>query len=254
MEEEKKEFAADDKRLLVPTEKYLKSGVHIGTRFKSGDMRHYIFKQRSDNLKVLDINTLDQRIRNAAAFISGFELSRVVIVSKKLYAQTSAKVFAEAIGGKAIVGRFVPGIFTNPQAKGFLEPKLLIAAEPDSDAQAISEATRIKIPVIALCSTNNSTQNVDLVIPVNNKGRKSLALVFWLLAREVLKNTGAIKSDSEFKKEVEAFEYKLPEGAAAREEDFEERFKRQRFQRGRQQGGRQRTGRGFGDRSRQRRR
>ena len=175
-------------------------------------MRKYIYKIRKDGLNVLDVQTLDERIKFAANFLSQYAPEKIVVVSRKLYGQAPARAFAKATGGRACVGRFVPGAFTNPEGKEFIEPQAIIAVEPEPDAQAISEAGMINVPVIALCSTNNSLRNVDLAIPVNNKGRKSLALVFWLLARELLKIQGKISSDAEFTPLVEDFEYKMKEG------------------------------------------
>jgi small subunit ribosomal protein S2 len=194
------------------TEKYLKTGAHIGTKYKKGGMRKYIYKRREDGLKVMDIQTLDERIKIAAKFIARFEKDKIVVVSRKLYGKTPTKEFAEAIGAKAIHSRFIPGTFTNPEAKEFTELQLLVATEPDSDIQAIKEAKKLRIPIIALCSTNNSTNDIDLIIPVNNKGRKSLALVYWIMAKKVLVERGDIKNEKEFKKTVEDFEYKIKEG------------------------------------------
>jgi len=199
-------------KLLVETDEYLKSGAHIGTKFKSGDMGRYIYKSRKDGLNVLDIQTLDQRIRIAARFLASFDLSKIVAVSRKLYGQMPVKEFANSIGGIALTGRFVPGTFTNPQGKGFIEPAVVIVTEPESDGQSLREASSVCVPVVAMCSTNNLLRNVDLVIPINNKGKKSLALVYWLLAREILKAKGEIKSDTAFSKKIEDFEYKLKEG------------------------------------------
>lgn len=197
---------------LIEAEKYLKSGAHIGTRFKSGDMRKYIYKIRKDGLNVLDVQTLDERIKIAANFLGQFNPEKIVVISRKLYGQTPAKMFSKTIGGKAYTGRFVPGTFTNPEGKEFIEPDVIIAVEPEPDVQAVNEAAMVNVPVVALCSTNNSLRNVDLAIPVNNKGRKSIALVFWLLARELLKIHGKIKSDAEFTVTIEDFEYKMKEG------------------------------------------
>ncbi|MFH1240543.1 MAG: 30S ribosomal protein S2 [Candidatus Diapherotrites archaeon] len=198
-------------KTLVPIEKYLKTGCHIGTKFKSGDMNRYIFKSRKDSLKVLDVETIDERIKFVAEFLSKYDPARIAVVSRKLYGKTPANKFAEFVGAQSITGRFVPGTFTNPQARIFIEPQIIIVAEPDSDNQAVEEASAIRIPVVGLASTNNSLKNVDLIIPINNKGRKSLALVFWLLAREILKARGDIKTDAEFEDKLPEFEYQMKE-------------------------------------------
>lgn len=205
------EMEINAKTELLPAERYLKTGSHIGTRYKSGDMNKYVYKQRSDGLKVMDISVIDARLKLAASMLSQYNGNQIVVVARKLYGQTSAKSFASAIGGKALVGRFIPGSFTNPSIKTFLEPKIVVVAEPESDSQAIQEASLVGIPIIALCSTNNSTANVDLVVPINNKGRKSLALAFWLLTREYLKARGEISGDAAFTTPIEEFEYQVPE-------------------------------------------
>lgn len=194
------------------SEKYLKTGAHIGTKYKTNGMKKYIYKRREDGLKVMDIQTLDSRIEIAAKFIAKYNKNKIIIASRKLYGKTPIIQFAEAIGGKALTGRFIPGSFTNPEGKKFLELDLLIVTEPDSDFQAIKEAKKLKVPIIALCSTNNNTKNVDLIIPVNNKGRKSLALVYWMLAKKILTERNEIKNEEEFKTTVEDFEYKIKEG------------------------------------------
>jgi len=215
---------------LVELDSYLKTGSHIGTKFKTGDMKRYIYKQRRDGLKVLDVETIDARIKVAAKFLAGFDAKGIIVVSKKTYGQEPAKQFAEAIGGKAILGRFVPGTFTNPEAKKFIEPKVVIVTDPDSDKQVLKEVQKTKVPVVAMCSTNNSLRAIDLVIPINNKGRKSLALAYFLLAREIQKEKGEIKKDEDFSKKVEEFEYKLKEGQSERErpETRKPRFERRR--------------------------
>lgn len=206
-------------KMLLDVDKYLKTGSHIGTVFKTGDMKRFVFKVRKDGLKVFDIQTIDRRIKTAAKFLARFPIEKIVSVSRKLYGQEPARQFAEAIKGKAVVGRFVPGTFTNTKSQSFIEPAVVIVTEPESDSQAISEATRIRVPVVALASTNNSLKNIDVVIPINNKGRKSLALAYWLLAREILREKGEIKKDEEFTKTMDDFEYKLKEGAEAEGEE-----------------------------------
>ena len=206
--------------LLVDSEKYLKSGVHIGTRFKSSDMKKYIYKMRKDSLNVMDIQTIDQRIKFAARFLARFRAQKIAVVARRLYARTPAQEFAKAIGAKEITGRFVPGTFTNYSCSRFFEPHAVVIVEPELDKQAISEASKINVPVVALASTNNSLQNIDIAVPSNNKGRKSLALVMWLLGREYLKETKAIENDAEYSKKLEDFEYQMKD--TDREEETEE--------------------------------
>ena len=195
----------------IPHDLYLKSGVHIGTKFKHGDMKRFIYKIRKDGLNVLNVQTLENRIKLAAQFLSKYEPNSIVVVSRKLYGQTAVKQFAKVTGAKCFVGRFIPGTFTNPQAESFVEAEVLVVTSPNTDAQAIEEANKIRIPVIGLASTDNSLRRIDFVIPVNNKGRKSIALVYWLLARELLRSRGDIKSYNEFKEPIESFEFQAEE-------------------------------------------
>ena len=198
-----------DSRLLIPEDVYLTSGVHIGTQQKSADMKDFIFKVRSDGLYVLDVKKTDERIRVAAKFIARFQPERVLVVSARQYGQKPAKVFAKTVGASVVAGRFVPGSLTNPILPGFQEPEMLLATDPAADDQALSEALSIGIPIVAVCDANNETRNVDLVVPSNNKGRRALATVYWLLTREVMKARGAVQADEDFKMPVEEFEASL---------------------------------------------
>jgi small subunit ribosomal protein S2 len=200
---------AGDQPLLVPEDLYLTSGVHIGTQQKSADMVPVIFKVRNDGLYVLDIKATDTRIKLAAQFISRFDPGRVLVVCQRQYGQRPARTFAGTFGAQAIVGRFVPGTLTNHNLVGFFEPDVIVVTDPSADQQALREAVNIGIPVVALCDANNELKFVDLAIPANNKGRRSLALVYWLLAREVMKAKNLITKDEEFTLELEEFEATL---------------------------------------------
>lgn len=191
---------------LIPQEKYLESGVHIGTKMKQGSMRQFIYKTREDGLNVLDLKRTDERLRMAAAIIAQFDSTVVFIVGNKDNAGAPIRKFCELTSCQPLAGRFTPGRFTNPERDDFVEPKLVLVTDPGADRQAVQEAFVLNIPSMALTDTNNSFRKIDLAIPANNKGRKALALLYWLLAREVLKARGAIKSDEEFTAKHEDFE------------------------------------------------
>jgi len=201
--------AGSGTELLIPEDVYLTSGVHIGTQQKSADMKEFIFKVRSDGLYVLDVKKTDERLRVAAKFISRFDPQRILIVSARQYGQKPAKVFGKAIGAMVVAGRFVPGSLTNPILPKFVEPEMLFVTDPAADEQALREALNVGIPIVGVCDANNETKYVDLVIPSNNKGRRALATIYWLLTREVLKARGALQSDDDFKMTVEEFEASL---------------------------------------------
>jgi small subunit ribosomal protein S2 len=195
--------------LLIPEDVYLTSGVHIGTQQKSADMKEFIFKVRTDGLYVLDVKKTDERIRVAAKFMARMDPTRVLIVSARQYGQKPAKVFGKAIGAMVVAGRFIPGSLTNPILPKFVEPEMLFVTDPAADEQALKEALNVGIPIVGICDANNETKYVDLVIPSNNKGRRALATVYWLLTREVLKARGQVAADDDFKMTVEEFEASL---------------------------------------------
>ena len=208
-QEEKEEKEEESGCKLVSEETYMTAGVHIGTRQKTADMMRFIYKVRNDGLYIIDVTKTDERIQIAAKFIARYDPKDVLVVSVRQYGQKPIRKLGEYTGFHVIDGRFRPGTLTNPNAKGFLEPELLIVTDPLADSQALQEARSVNIPVVGLCDTNNETKFVDIVIPTNNKGRRALALVYWLLAREILKERGEISSYEEFKPSVEEFEAEI---------------------------------------------
>ncbi|MFA5126175.1 MAG: 30S ribosomal protein S2 [archaeon] len=214
------------KDLLIDIETYLKSGVHIGTKFKTGEMRRYIFKKRKDGLMVFNIETIDKRIRMIAKMLAKYEGKDIAIVARRMYGHKPARKLASMIGAREFIGRFIPGTLTNPQARLFHEPKIVLITDPIADSQALKEASEVKIPVIGIAGSDSPLANIDLVIPANNKGRKSLALIFYLLAREILVERKEISREN-FSVHVNDFEQEI-------DETQEEKPKRafQRFRRG----------------------
>lgn len=204
-----KETQETEVKMLVPEETYMTSGVHIGTRQKTSDIKDFIYKVRNDGLYIIDVKKTDERIRNAANFLAKYDPSKVLVVSVRLYGQKPIKKLGEFTGFQVVEGRFRPGLLTNPNSKDFLEPEIILLTDPLADIQALHEAENIGIPVIALCDTNNETRFIDLVIPTNNKGRRALALIYWLLTKEILKERKVIKSDEDFSVTMEDFEAEI---------------------------------------------
>lgn len=196
--------------LLTPGELYLEAGVHIGTYVCTKYMRRFVYKARPDGPHILDIRKTDERLRIAAKFIASFNPQTVLAVTTRPYGFTPVQKFAEYTGARYAIGRFIPGTITNPYLSTHIEAEVLIASDPRIDEQAIEEASKVGIPVIAIASTDAKLNNVDLVIPGNNKGRKSLALIYWLLARQVLRERGVIPADGNLPVSYEVFETKVP--------------------------------------------
>ena len=195
--------------LLIPLDKYLAAGLHIGTQQKTKDMERYIYRVRADGLYVLDVRKTNDRIVAAGKFLSKYDSDDILVVSTRQYGQAPVKKFGQITGAKTIPGRFIPGTLTNPNYAKFIEPKVLVVTDPESDSQAIIEARQIGIPVVALCDTENLLGNVDIVVPVNNKGRKAIALVYWLLARQTLRGRGDLAEDQDLDIPPTDFELKM---------------------------------------------
>jgi len=189
----------------------LSTGIRVGTPIKTKFMTSFITRANPEGLYILDISKTLARIDVAAKFIGRTNIANVAVTSSREYGKTPIEKFCELTGATVIFGRFMPGTFTNPSLPKYLEPEIVIVTDPQADEQAVIEATRAGVPVIALSNSDNITSKVDLVIPTNNRGRKALATVYWLLTKEVLKKQGKIKSDSEMPLAIDDFEAKLVE-------------------------------------------
>jgi small subunit ribosomal protein S2 len=189
----------------------LSTGIRVGTPVKTKYMTPFIVRANPEGLYILDISKTLARIDVAAKFIGRANISMVAVTTAREYGKTPVEKFCQLTGATALIGRFMPGTFTNPSLPRYLEPEIVFVTDPQADQQAVSEATRAGVPVIAISNSDNVTSKVDLVIPANNRGRKALATVYWLLAREVLKKQGTINSDSKMTMSINDFETKLVE-------------------------------------------
>lgn len=177
----------------VPVETYLSSGSHIGTKVKTKDMSRFTYKTNPNGLHILDVQVVDERIERAGKFLAKYSPDDILVVGRRENAWKPIKAFAKAVGAKSYTGRYPAGVLTNPSLKTFIEPKIILVTDPWTDKNAVHDAFLVGIPIIALCDTNNTLQNVDIAVPCNNKGAKSLGLVFWLLANYYLKERGELK-------------------------------------------------------------
>jgi small subunit ribosomal protein S2 len=205
-----------EEELLLPRDTLLSAGTHIGTRMKTKDMEQFIYRVRPDGLFVLDVKKTDERIRITAKFLARFEQSKIAAAATRLYAQEPVRKFCEVTGAIPLVGRFIPGLLSNPLYPNRIEPDVLIVSDPRADSQAVREASSVGIPIVALCSTDNDFSGVDLVISTNNKGRRALAIIYWLLAKQILREKGELPPDKDLPLTVEDFETKI----SREEEDY----------------------------------
>jgi len=215
-EKESEEVEVSGENLLLPQDTLLSAGIHIGTRMKTKDVEPFIYRVRPDGLFVLDIQKTDERIRIAAKFLARFEPSKIAAVAARLYARTPVERFCEVTGATPLIGRFIPGLLSNPLYPDRIEPSIVIVSDPRADGQALRESSTVGIPAVALCSTDNEFRSVDFVIPTNNKGRRALAVIYWLLARQILREKGEIPPDGDLSLSIDDFEVKL---AKAEEEE-----------------------------------
>ena len=185
--------------------KVLSTGIRVGTAIKTKFMLPFITNTSPDGLYILDIDIIMKRIDTAITFVKKFDISRVIVCSGRSYAKTPIEKFCEVTGAKMMFGRFMPGTLTNPSLPFYTEPQLVIISDPQVDSQAITEATNAGIPVVGIANTDNVTSKLDLIIPANNRGRKALATVYWLLARGILEDPGTMTY------EIDDFETKTSE-------------------------------------------
>ncbi len=194
-----------EEQYLVPSDEYLRTGIHIGTKFKTAAMQSFIYKIRPDGLNVLNLQRINDRLNAAARLLSQYDPENVLLICRRENGWQAVQEFSKYTGIKTFTKRYPPGILTNISLRNFMETKLIFATDPFPDKNAVDDAVKIGIPVIALCDTNNELDNIDLVVPCNNKGKKSIGLVFWILAREYLKLRGIIKDYKEFKATLDDF-------------------------------------------------
>ena len=193
--------------------KILSTGIRVGTQVKTKFMKPFITKASPEGLYMIDLDISLERIKTAAKFINRIGVDKVIVCSGREYANMPIEKFCELTGASPKLGRFMPGTLTNPSLPYYIEPKLLLISDPQVDDQAITEATNAGIPVIGVANTDNITSKVDLVIPANNRGRKALATVYWLLAREILIEKGELKENESMKYEIDDFETKISDEA-----------------------------------------
>jgi len=194
----------ETEQLLVPNDEYLKSGIHIGTKFRTKYMGNFIYKTRPDGLSVLNVQQIDNRIKVLISFLSQYAPQEIMIAARRENGWKPARIFGEITGAKVYTGRYPPGILTNIQLKRFTETKIILVADPWPDRNAVEDAFKMGIPIIGLCDTNNQPNMLDFVVPANNKGKKSLGLLFYLLTKGYMEARGMINKGS-FTKQIQDF-------------------------------------------------
>ena len=194
-----------EEKFLVPRDMYLKSGIHIGTKFRTAYMEQFIYKTRPDGLSVLNLQKIDERIKVAASFLAQYNPEDILIVCRRENGWEAVELFGKLTGVRVFAGRYPPGILTNPNLDNYTEAKIMLVVDAWPDRNAVLDAVKVGIPVVALCDTNNQSNFIDLVVPCNNKGKKSLGLLFYILTKEFLKLKGKLKEGEELPNKLEEF-------------------------------------------------
>jgi len=190
----------------------LAAHCHHGTKNVDAHMQKYIWRRKPDGVYLINLGKTWEKILLAARIIVAIENpDDVIVVSARPYGQRAVFKFAQHTGASYIGGRYTPGTFTNQIQRKFLEPRLLIVTDPITDHQPVKEASYVNVPTIAFCDTDAQLSHVDVAIPVNNKSIHSIALMYWLLAREVNRMRGTISRNEPWGTMVDLFMYRDPE-------------------------------------------
>ena len=191
--------------------KVISTGIRVGTQVKTKFMKQFIEKASPEGLYMLNIDMTLEKIKTCAKFINRVGAENIIACSGRQYAGIPIEKFCEMTGAKQLLGRFMPGTLTNPSLPYYIEPKLILISDPEVDVQALIEATNAGIPIIGVANTDNVTSKLDVIIPANNRGRKSLATIYWLLVRQILIEKGELKENESMKYEIDDFEAKMME-------------------------------------------
>jgi small subunit ribosomal protein S2 len=205
LEERKQHKMAQENIWLVSLEEYIKAGVHIGTKIKNKQTKKFIARVRSDGLAIIDVMKLDERLRLSTKLLSKYEPYQILAVGRRETARKPLQMLNKYTGINVYPKRYPPGLLTNPALDIFKDVDVVIITDPILDRNALLDAYRTGKITIAFVDTNNSLSYIDIAIPANNRGAKSLALLYYIIAREYLRNRGLLSKREELPVSYEEF-------------------------------------------------
>ena len=174
--------------MLIPLEDYVRTGIYLGTRVVTPDMKQFVYRRRADGLAIFNTDLIDQKIKESIEYLSKFNSKDVILVCKRQSGWKFAKKFGELTGIRVFTKKYPAGILTNTQLRDFFETELTIVADGWLDKNALKDTLDTRKKVLMICGTNNFSKGANQVIIGNNKSGKSLGLIFYLLARGYCKN------------------------------------------------------------------
>jgi small subunit ribosomal protein S2 len=178
---------AKNETILTSIEDYIKTASYLGTKVITPSMRKYVYRRRLDGLAILNTLLVDKKLASAIDFVKQYKPDEWTLICKREAGWRAAKMFSELTGVRLFTKKYPAGVLTNTKLDNFIETKMIMICDPWLDKNALKDAKNVRIPVCSVCDTNNHTSDIDVLIIANNKSNKSLGLVFWLLAREYMK-------------------------------------------------------------------
>jgi len=219
-------FIPSGSNVLKATEndiqKLLACKVHMGTKNLTSTMNRYTTARRKDGIHILNLHmTWEKLVLAARAIVAIENPADIVVISARPFGQRAVLKFSQNTGCTSMVGRFCPGTFTNQIQTNYSQPRLIIVTDPRTDHQAITESAYVNIPIIAFADSDSPLTHVDMAIPCNNRGKNAIGMLYWMLAREVLRMRNAIPRALPWEIQVDLFFYRDPEEVLKKEQEDE---------------------------------
>ncbi len=190
--EELKEKVKSKKRadMLIPLEEYVKSGIYLGTRVVTPEMRAFVYRRRADGLAIFNTDLIDEKLKEGVEYLSQFNPEEIILVCKRQAGWKAAKKFGQLTGIRTFTKKYPAGILTNTSLPDFFENKLTIVIDSWLDKNALNDTLKVKKKILMVCDTNNFPKGANQIIIGNNKSPKSLGVIFYILTKEYCKEKG----------------------------------------------------------------